>query len=283
MEIGELYAVFDSYSPYEVAVLTLTSPREVDLKTNRDATTVLTGKDAYIWAGAVAHVLIQNPELNSERVRELFRSAVMEMPPAVKQMLSGTRLRRSAFSDSGLPLVQSFLKKSGVSDELDIVFKKTEDAVRSLEWRGHIVDPFNKKIGAMILTVTLVVPVGFTSKGENDIDIRALTWEYVKQGEGNQTKREFRVKVRECTQVILEEIVPSIVNALEHLSNAHESDKMEPREVQSKLRKLGYYKGQLDGNVGPQTINGLRQFQQEYSLDVTGHLDQNTVRRLKSV
>lgn len=54
------------------------------------------------------------------------------------------------------------------------------------------------------------------------------------------------------------------------------------RQAQSRLNELGYNVGAPDGSIGPNTARGLRQFQQDNGLPVTGRLDAATRQALSS-
>jgi peptidoglycan hydrolase-like protein with peptidoglycan-binding domain len=54
----------------------------------------------------------------------------------------------------------------------------------------------------------------------------------------------------------------------------------EVRQVQQKLHNEGLYQGRIDGLMGPQTHQALRQYQQKNGLQVTARLDQATLNRL---
>ncbi len=51
---------------------------------------------------------------------------------------------------------------------------------------------------------------------------------------------------------------------------------MSVREAQARLNALGYDVGAPDGGMGPKTANGLRAFQKDKGLPVTGRLDSAT-------
>ncbi len=51
-------------------------------------------------------------------------------------------------------------------------------------------------------------------------------------------------------------------------------------KAQSKLAGLGYYKGDVDGSYGPQTVQAVQQFQAENNLPVSGRLDLKTLSSL---
>ena len=50
--------------------------------------------------------------------------------------------------------------------------------------------------------------------------------------------------------------------------------------AQTRLSKLGYYRGAIDGDFGPQTSAAIRNFQIDSGLPVTGRLDSRTLRSL---
>jgi hypothetical protein len=52
------------------------------------------------------------------------------------------------------------------------------------------------------------------------------------------------------------------------------------KKVQESLRDKGYYSGKIDGRIGPQTREGIRQYQKSENLPVTGHLDAETAGKL---
>lgn len=56
----------------------------------------------------------------------------------------------------------------------------------------------------------------------------------------------------------------------------------ERREVQAqiRLRQLGYYRGPIDGDIGPYTRRAISRFQHDRRLPVTGWLDLRTLKVL---
>ncbi len=57
-------------------------------------------------------------------------------------------------------------------------------------------------------------------------------------------------------------------------------DRGDIKKVQETLRDKGYYTGQIDGILGPQTRAGIRQYQKSENLQVTGRLDAETAGKL---
>ena len=50
--------------------------------------------------------------------------------------------------------------------------------------------------------------------------------------------------------------------------------------AQARLARLGYYRGYVDGDFGPQTARAVRNYQIDYGLPVTGRLDGRTLASL---
>lgn len=55
-----------------------------------------------------------------------------------------------------------------------------------------------------------------------------------------------------------------------------------PSGAQGRLRSLGYYFGEVDGELGPVTAAALRRFQRGAGLEATGALDEATVAALRA-
>jgi hypothetical protein len=55
----------------------------------------------------------------------------------------------------------------------------------------------------------------------------------------------------------------------------------EVREVQGRLRALGFNPGPVDGAVGPLTENAVKQYQRARGLEATGALDRNLLAQLR--
>ena len=48
------------------------------------------------------------------------------------------------------------------------------------------------------------------------------------------------------------------------------------REIQMRLRDDGYYRGRLDGTIGPETRRALRDWQRDNGLQISGYIDSET-------
>jgi hypothetical protein len=51
-------------------------------------------------------------------------------------------------------------------------------------------------------------------------------------------------------------------------------------DVQRSLRKCGYYRGDVDGDIGPGTRSAIREYQYDHRLEVTGRIDRSLLRSL---
>ena len=61
---------------------------------------------------------------------------------------------------------------------------------------------------------------------------------------------------------------------------ASAGDRGDIKKVQETLRDKGYYTASVDGRMGPQTREAIRQYQKSENLPVTGHLDAQTAGKL---
>ncbi len=53
--------------------------------------------------------------------------------------------------------------------------------------------------------------------------------------------------------------------------------------IQGRLKNMGYYVGDIDGETGPATEFAIRQFQSKNRLEVTGVPCEQTIDKLKAV
>ena len=56
--------------------------------------------------------------------------------------------------------------------------------------------------------------------------------------------------------------------------------KSENKTIQQKLKNLGYYKGNIDGIIGSQSLKAIKKFQKDYGLTVDGIVGKNTAKAL---
>jgi len=276
--IEDTYEIYDSLSPYEVAVLAFTSPQAIDTEGAPNRLISITAKESYIWAGAVAHALIRNPELSNETIESALRYVIHNhMESEYYSELTAPSFTR--FGNNYGNLITDFLRALDVPDK-DEVYTRTQSAVRSLIWRGHIEDPFFKNIRNVLIGVVLVAPVGFTSIGPNELQIDGMTWQYVLSGNGDSQSRTLRVKVKEAADAVLNLLVPAMISSAEKLAATQNYKQPNATEIQTTLHNRGYYSGKIDGVIGPKTIGALRNFQRANYLEESGYLDKLTLKRL---
>ena len=61
-----------------------------------------------------------------------------------------------------------------------------------------------------------------------------------------------------------------------------DSEGMTVYELQDRLAALGYKPGAIDGVLGPRTLDALKKFQTDKNLAVTGTLNADTIRALRT-
>jgi peptidoglycan hydrolase-like protein with peptidoglycan-binding domain len=61
-----------------------------------------------------------------------------------------------------------------------------------------------------------------------------------------------------------------------------ESEGMTVYELQDRLAALGYKPGTVDGVLGPRTVDALKKFQGDKNLAVTGTINVETIRALRT-
>jgi peptidoglycan hydrolase-like protein with peptidoglycan-binding domain len=71
-----------------------------------------------------------------------------------------------------------------------------------------------------------------------------------------------------------------LASAVDNSKEKTAASQSDIKKVQEALRDKGYYKGQIDGILGPQTRAGIREYQKAEKLPVTGHLDTETAGKL---
>jgi hypothetical protein len=71
--------------------------------------------------------------------------------------------------------------------------------------------------------------------------------------------------------------------AIADFFDGEEGNEDRVREVQRALQAKGYYSGQIDGIAGPQTRSGVREYQTDEGLEVTGQSTQGRQRSWVSI
>jgi peptidoglycan hydrolase-like protein with peptidoglycan-binding domain len=65
-----------------------------------------------------------------------------------------------------------------------------------------------------------------------------------------------------------------------HGRRVHSDSDSTTAQVQSKLKKLGYYDSSVDGSIGPKTRAAIRAYQEENKLEITGQIDKELLTSL---
>lgn len=279
METPKIYEIFDSLSVYEIAVLACCNPIIENNNNEKFTKIVITSKDSLIWAGAIAQIMILNRHLTRENVLDIFLAtlqAEVDMDTIV-----GNKIFSNNYNNlDHLQTIKTFLKLAGAETQLDEVLIRTKDAIRTLELRGILIDPFFKNVRNILIGVVTLMPVNFVIEGPEYINISTLSWQYTQSIDGNKTSREFRFKVKETTEAVFDIFIPAMVSIAEKFGSTEKE--MTIKDAQLRLTNLGFYTGHIDGKAGPKTISALKTFQKERDLFITGHLDKNTIDALRT-
>jgi hypothetical protein len=276
---GDNDAFWDSLDAYEIAVLVFTSPSRVEPDHREAPSRILTGKIAYLWAGAIANAIEHNPQLTPQDVLAAFKAAAEKIGPGVRDLV----LRRFVSEPIRIAELETyffrlFLDYLGRGDAWTEIIERTEQAAQHLEWRGLIEDPFSKKVAGLVLSAVTLLPFSYTEQ-KGELNIQGLSWEYTQRAKPDgSVDRHVRFKVREATKVVLDEFVPTIVRAAGTLT---EQDEMSVSEIQQKLKTQGYYVGPIDGVFGPRTKQAVKNFQAANNIPQTGYATPETVKALR--
>jgi hypothetical protein len=216
----------DSLSLYEVAVLAFTSPKEITQEDNIQSV-VLTGKEAYLWAGALAYVLNERPELETDDLLTILRHAVTENIRHFREYYGMPFFLPFASEFVGRSLLISFIQQAGITfSPGEVISRLVSDvghAIRSLEERGLIEDPFTTRMKGIALSILLLVPVNITSVTNDGRDMKfrmdSATWSYERTTDRNLTEREFKLKVNAILGLFKEQISPTIDEAMRNPPN----------------------------------------------------------------
>lgn len=279
-------AMFEALNAYQVAAIAFTNPAEV-IPGNDERSATLTSKDSYVWAGAVAYVLVRKPELQDEQLLAYLRAAVARDGPSYASRVVGRSLGSFEYKTNAFDVVKAFLREAGFdSGAFEEVCALTQDAIRSLEWLGIIEDPIRKKIAGILLAVyAFAGPVNFTGTGPNDFTYSTITRQAdAKKDEvTRETRFTFNLKVHRIAKIIKDEVIPSLGKVIEEAAATDVSEKtMSGEELQTRLHDLRYYDGPIDGKPWQKTYQALTRFQQDRGLKMTGHPDAETVRALRA-
>lgn len=290
-----LYATYDLLSATEIALAVFTSPASfpsIDRGPLSSRVITATAKEAYLWAGAVAFVMEKRPDTSDLQIRTALDRALRK---TVRQNFSSF----TGWSVSPLPfeaqtrLLESFVHEAGVQGSFREIEARTNEAYELLLWRGLIEDPLWKGVSGAALAVALIVPVHWTST-QNAFSVNALGWRYTQQGEGKSAERSFKLRVKEVSEVVMDEMVPSLLKIIDELpeSSDHAQDdsvrggeqsfgKMSPTgRLQRALSRAGFDPGPVDGIFGPRTRDALMGFQSASGLPATGNPDTRSIQML---
>jgi len=79
-----------------------------------------------------------------------------------------------------------------------------------------------------------------------------------------------------------EELVSKEEITLEKETPVEETEpKLLPENIQKALKNAGFYTGEIDGKIGPKTIEAIKEFQEKNNLKVDGKVGPKTWERLR--
>jgi hypothetical protein len=205
---------FDTLSPYDIAVFEFTSSEAISSDESVD---ILTSKASYLWAGAIAHVLVNRPNLTEDHVIVSMESAFREHAIELREVYRGAATPDNilAHYQVGINILNSFLRDAGFSlDALGQVSRNVEEAAKRLQEAGLIEDPLKKWVAGVVLSVVFLMPVNFTSTTkEGHIvkqHIESVLVEYDSEQHGDQTERHLKVKVKKAVKIFKERVIGTL-------------------------------------------------------------------------
>lgn len=76
-------------------------------------------------------------------------------------------------------------------------------------------------------------------------------------------------------------LIATSIIALSLATTAFALTSKDIRDAQNGLQSEGFYRGKLDGKVGPATRSAIARYQAKHGLKQTGHLDRKTLSGLR--
>ena len=205
---------FDTLSPYDIAVFEFTSSEAI---APDESFNILTSKASYLWAGAIAHVLVNRPNLTEDNVILGMESAFREHAIELRKVYRGPTTPENilAHQQVGLNIINSFLRDAGFPlDALGQVSRNVEEAAKRLQEAGLIEDPLKKWVAGVVLSVAFLMPVNFTSTTKDGQivkeHIETVLIEYDSEQHGGQTERHVKVKVKKAVKIFKERVIGTL-------------------------------------------------------------------------
>lgn len=210
--------LLDRLSAYDIAVLEMTSPAVIpDDGIKYGDQILLTSKASYLWAGAIAHVLVNRPNMTEEDVFERISYAIREHAHELRDIYQGIPTLNNVTAQPyvGLNIIGTFLQSVDLPDDaIGQVARNTAEAIKRLEEAELIEDPLKKWMGKALLGVLLLVPVNYTSTTEKGgalkTEVDTIILHYDSEQYPDHTDRHVKVKVDKVVKIFKEKIVPAV-------------------------------------------------------------------------
>lgn len=169
--------------------------------TTMGAATTYTTKDAYLWAALLAAVAEQNQNAEPEDVVDIYNESFTQVLPLVKDVFMNWDPFRKERADLAIAeaILGNVLKTLEVPSSVDHLKKSASGAYVGLVEKGLIDDPVVLPLGAAVIAVMGLVPIGFTQKTKRgevvSQRIWGLFWEYERSSArgAHQHRMEFRL------------------------------------------------------------------------------------------
>ena len=172
------------------------------------------------------------------------------------------------------------------------VYGQTQDRVRvraSASTSASIIDNIVKDACVYVLSTKTSGSTVFVQVRYRDSDGNVATgWACQSEGgttfikilSGEQAEKAFGVKGGEVPSKRVGTFTAAERGSAKSSGSSSSSDKDTVKDAQTKLKALGFYTGQITGNVGDKTKAAIKAFQSKYGLTVDGVLGPQTLGKL---
>ncbi len=224
----DVNSLLDSLTPFDIAVLEMTSPSEItgDGGVSPAGQILVTSKASYLWAAAIAYVVVTRPDMEDWEVFDRVLYALKERAGELREIYTSPPTDNNITGQAfiGLNILKSFLEVSQMPPgAVDTVTHLAAEAMRNLENAGLIEDPLSKRVRDVLLTVVLLLPVNYTSTTEKGgvvkTQIESLAASYAGEGRPDHADLKLKLKVDKAVKAFKDKFVPAIEELINSESN----------------------------------------------------------------
>lgn len=199
----------EMFTPEEIAILEFTNDGDFDPRILRHETRnfgqqyILTGKESYFWAVALAIVVERYDHIDEQAIYFAYTRAVEENIYLLKEKYQSPSLNfHDNVSDKFIfeKLIRSFMYNLDCAQiELEEIVERTNYAFKRLVERGLIEDPIEIAAGSVAIAVLGFIPYGFTTKTRRGRvvyrKISAPYWTYERKKIRNEQVSTFNIRL----------------------------------------------------------------------------------------